>query len=121
MTAISGETRTSETTPKVESPFRRFAGEFFESWLATTALAVFGLIVVAALFSVVALAYVMPIINTAYDMQPSPSREALPDIPLSMRLPIFILAIALIVVGLWPGLLDSIVDPAGAALLALFG
>ncbi|MCA9888978.1 MAG: hypothetical protein KC546_11430 [Anaerolineae bacterium] len=79
------------------------------------------LIVVAALFSVVALAYVMPIINTAYDMQPSPSREALPDIPLSMRLPIFILAIALIVVGLWPGLLDSIVDPAGAALLALFG
>ena len=51
MTAISGETRTSETTPKVESPFRRFAGEFFESWLATTALAVFGLIVVAALLA----------------------------------------------------------------------
>ena len=51
MTAISGETRTSETTPKVESPFRRFAGEFFESWLATTALAVFGLIVLAALLA----------------------------------------------------------------------
>jgi proton-translocating NADH-quinone oxidoreductase chain N len=79
------------------------------------------LIVVAGLFTVAALAYFLPIVNTLYDMQPGPSRQALPNIPLSMRLPIFILAIAVVVVGLWPDLLDSLIDPASAALLTLFG
>ncbi|MXQ06395.1 ABC transporter permease subunit [Alphaproteobacteria bacterium GH1-50] len=51
MTDISADTATVDETAKVETPFQRFRSEFFESWIATGALFLLGLIIILALLA----------------------------------------------------------------------
>jgi proton-translocating NADH-quinone oxidoreductase chain N len=76
------------------------------------------LVVFATLNSVFSLAYYFPIINALFqpasDVSPHP-------LPAAMRLPIFLLSGAVIVIGLYPPLLDGFINPAVRVLMTLFG
>lgn len=75
----------------------------------------------AALNSVLSLGYYLPIVNALYHTGGRPAWRTAPALPLTMRLPVYTLAALLLLLGLWPGLADGLIVPAGAALLGLFG
>ncbi|MAS34378.1 MAG: hypothetical protein CL610_10245 [Anaerolineaceae bacterium] len=72
----------------------------------------------AALNSVFSLAYYFPIINALFQPERQPRNRA---VPAAMRLPIIILTGAVLVVGIYPTLLDPVVGPAARIFGALFG
>ncbi|HLV35553.1 MAG TPA: proton-conducting transporter membrane subunit [Spirillospora sp.] len=76
------------------------------------------LVIFAALNSVFSLAYYFPIVNALFRTELEPPQRALPT---AMQLPVVILTGALLVVGIYPALLDAFVNPAAQALLNLFG
>lgn len=76
------------------------------------------LTVFAALNSVFSLAYYLPILNALFRAEPTASERAL---PFSMALPICLLTVAVILIGIFPSLVDSLVLPAAEALTAVFG
>jgi proton-translocating NADH-quinone oxidoreductase chain N len=78
------------------------------------------LITFAALNTVFSLVYYLPVINALYSNDVNPHWESAPAIPLSMRIPIFVLVAALVVLGIFPNLIDGLVNPAAATLLSLF-
>jgi proton-translocating NADH-quinone oxidoreductase chain N len=78
------------------------------------------LVVFAALNSVFSLAYYAPLINIVYRRKPSRAVEEGRPLPFSMEVVLLLLALALIVVGLWPSSMNWLTEPAGAALLAQF-
>jgi proton-translocating NADH-quinone oxidoreductase chain N len=95
--------------------------QIFVAGFATHNLLIGGLVVFAALNSVLSLAYYAPLVNAVYRKKPSPAvRSGLP-IPVSMNLPLALLALAVIALGVWPGLIQWLTNPAGSALLAAFG
>jgi hypothetical protein len=42
-------------------------------------------------------------------------------IPLAMHVPLAILALAIVVIGLWPALMSWLTEPAAQAVLSMFG
>jgi proton-translocating NADH-quinone oxidoreductase chain N len=72
----------------------------------------------AGLNSVFSLAYYFPIINALYQDSGSSIERSLPVI---MRVPVILLTAAVILVGIYPGILDSLVVPASQTLMKLFG
>jgi len=83
---------------------------------------VIGLLVVfAALNSVLSLAYYAPIVNAVYRRQPSTAVMEGVRLPISMRIPMAVLTLAVIAVGVWPRLVYWLIVPAGGALSAMFG
>jgi proton-translocating NADH-quinone oxidoreductase chain N len=78
------------------------------------------LIVFAALNTVFSLVYYLPVINALYSHDVHPHWQAAPALPLSLRIPIFVLVMGLVVLGIFPNLIDSLVNPAAATLLAMF-
>jgi proton-translocating NADH-quinone oxidoreductase chain N len=80
-----------------------------------------GLIVFAALNSVLSLAYYAPLVNAVYRGRPSPAVEHGRPLPASMEIPLLILGVAIVLVGIWPSLTNWLTYPAGSALLAAFG
>ena len=78
------------------------------------------LVVFAALNSVLSLAYYAPIVNIIYRHEPSEAVKAGQPLPLTMTIPLVIMALGVIVIGLWPNLLDWLTEPAGSALLRAF-
>ncbi|MBN1668382.1 MAG: hypothetical protein JW862_14910 [Anaerolineales bacterium] len=79
------------------------------------------LVVFAGLNSVLSLAYYAPLVNALYRLQPSPAVLAGQATPRRLLLPLIVLTLFIIVLGVWPGLLDWLTLPAGQALLAAFG
>lgn len=79
------------------------------------------LVVFAGLNSVLSLAYYAPLVNAMYRLEPSETVKRGEPASLLMRAPVMVLTLGVIVVGLWPGLLSWLSDPAGDALLAAFG
>jgi proton-translocating NADH-quinone oxidoreductase chain N len=77
------------------------------------------LVVFAALNSVLSLAYYAPLVNALYRQQPSSAVRRGQPLPFSMRLPLALLALAVVAIGLWPGLVSWLTEPAGAALVAV--
>lgn len=76
------------------------------------------LVAFAALNSVFSLAYYFPIINALF----RPGVEAAQrPLPTAMRLPILFLTAAVIVLGIFPTLLNGFVNPAAQVLMRLFG
>jgi NADH:ubiquinone oxidoreductase subunit 2 (subunit N) len=92
--------------------------QIFAAGLKTDSTLLILLTVFAALNSVFSLAYYFPIINALFNREAAPPQRTLPA---AMRLPIFVLTGAVIVIGLYPTLLDGVVIPAAQALTALFG
>lgn len=87
----------------------------------TRNLVMVGLVAFAALNSVLSLAYYAPLVNTVYRRQPSLAVQRGAAVPPLMNVPLILLAAAIVVLGVWPGLITWLVQPAGAALLAAFG
>jgi proton-translocating NADH-quinone oxidoreductase chain N len=80
-----------------------------------------GLVIFAALNSVLSLAYYAPLINAMYRQKPSISVQNGIRMPVVMAIPLVILAGLLIIFGVWPGLANGLTVPASHALLASFG
>ncbi len=79
------------------------------------------LVVFAALNSVLSLAYYAPLVNAVYRKQISPAVEYAGPIPVQMTIPLVVLSLGIVLLGLWPSLVQWLTAPAGAALMAAFG
>jgi proton-translocating NADH-quinone oxidoreductase chain N len=82
---------------------------------------VIALVIFAALNSVLSLGYYAPMINAMYRNKPSDAVEGGARVPFLMNAPLVILALGVIVLGVWPSLANTLTGPAGKALLAAFG
>jgi len=94
--------------------------QIFVAGFATKNLLIAGLVIFAALNSVLSLAYYAPLVNAVYRKQPSTAVARGAAVPVSMVLPLAVLALAVIVLGFWPSLLNFLTEPAGSALLKAF-
>jgi len=95
--------------------------QIFQAGVAARETALLLVVIFAGLNSVLSLAYYAPLVNAMYRREPSEAVLAGAPIPASMRLPLILLLLAVVIIGLWPGLLADLTGPAGAALLAAFG
>lgn len=95
--------------------------QIFQAGAAAHETALLLVVIFAGLNSVLSLAYYAPLVNAMYRREPSEAVLAGAPVPASMRLPLVILLLAVVIVGFWPGLLAGLTGPAGAALLAAFG
>jgi proton-translocating NADH-quinone oxidoreductase chain N len=75
----------------------------------------------AALNSVLSLAYYAPVVNALYRQQPSVQVVAGARVPMLMQAPLALMLIAVIILGLWPALVQGMTGAAGSALLRAFG
>ena len=80
-----------------------------------------GLVAFAALNSVFSLAYYAPLVSALYRVTPSPVVQRGARVPALMSAPLLLMALAVLLVGMWPALVEGLTAPAGAALLAAFG
>jgi len=78
------------------------------------------LVLFAAINSVFSLAYYAPMINALYRLEPSETVVKGNRMPGTMKIPLVVLAILVIVIGLWPGLMNWLTIPAGTALVNMF-
>jgi proton-translocating NADH-quinone oxidoreductase chain N len=76
------------------------------------------LVAFAALNSVLSLAYYLPVVNVLYRRQQSPAVETGRPLPVTMLLPLVILAVAVIFLGLWPELVNWLTE---AAVISISG
>ncbi|NJL95245.1 MAG: hypothetical protein HC915_16765 [Anaerolineae bacterium] len=90
--------------------------QIFLSGMAAHNTLITVLILIAALNSILSLAYYAPIVNRLYRREPSPAIAAGGRLPFSMATPLVILAALIVGIGLWPGALDAVLQSAGDAL-----
>lgn len=83
--------------------------------------AIYALVGFAALNSVFSLAYYAPLVNAVYRQQPSMAVKRGEPLPKLMQAPLVLLAVIIVAAGIWPGLLTWLSEPAGTALLIMFG
>ena len=77
---------------------------------------IMALVLLAALNSVLSLAYYAPLVNAMYRQKPSPALAQAQPLPMTMTIPLILLALAIVLLGFWPGLVQSIVGGAAGAL-----
>ena len=82
---------------------------------------IMALMVFMALNSVLSLGYYAPLVNWMYRRSPSEQVLAGKPLPLQIILPLVVLALAVVLFGLAPGLMDWLTVPAGKTLLGMFG
>jgi proton-translocating NADH-quinone oxidoreductase chain N len=87
----------------------------------TQNLVIDALMIFAALNSVLSLVYYAPLVNALYRRQPSAAVQHGQSVPRAMSMPLAVLAAAVLAVGVWPGLLSWLSEPAGVALMAVVG
>ncbi|MCS7060740.1 MAG: proton-conducting transporter membrane subunit [Anaerolineae bacterium] len=76
------------------------------------------LVVFAALNSVLSLAYYAPLVNALYRRVPSEAVQHGKAVSWAMMAPLVILSALVVVLGVWPALVDGLSGPAARALLA---
>ncbi len=80
-----------------------------------------GFVVFAALNSVLSLAYYAPLVNRMYRRVSATSvKKGSTSISWTLQLPLLLLALAVVVLGLFPSLMNGLTEPAGAALMSIF-
>ncbi|MBN2385687.1 MAG: hypothetical protein JXB85_01620 [Anaerolineales bacterium] len=79
------------------------------------------LVVFAAANSALSLAYYAPLINAMYRLEPSARVAGGRRLPKVLGLPLVGLGLAVVVLGVWPGLLDWLTGPAAGAVLSSLG
>jgi multicomponent Na+:H+ antiporter subunit D len=94
--------------------------QIFVAGFSAHNLLISGLVVFAALNSVLSLAYYAPLVNAVYHKQPSPAVAHGVAMPRQMVLPLALMALAVVAIGFWPSLVEWLTGPAGSALLASF-
>ncbi len=80
-----------------------------------------GLVIFAALNSVLSLAYYAPVVNMLYRNKMTEVVERGAPIPVAMSIPLAIFALAIVAFGLWPSLMNWLTEPAAQAFLVMFG
>jgi len=80
-----------------------------------------GLVIFAALNSVLSLAYYAPVVNMLYRRNMGQVVQGGTRIPVAMSIPLVIFALAIVVIGLMPSLMNWLTGPAAQALLVMFG
>ncbi|HEX2907741.1 MAG TPA: proton-conducting transporter membrane subunit [Phototrophicaceae bacterium] len=95
--------------------------QIFVAGLGTGTAWIDWLVIFAALNSVLSLGYYLPVINTLFRDNPAAEWQRGRAIPLAMIGPILVLAVLMLLIGLWPGALTWLTQPAAASLLAAFG
>lgn len=78
------------------------------------------LVIFAALNSLLSLGYYAPLVNRMYRNSPSSLVENGGRLPVSMMIPLALLALAVAALGFWPSLASWLTNPAAASLLASF-
>lgn len=81
---------------------------------------IIGLVAFAALNSLFSLAYYLPLINTLFRREASTSAQARRPLPVTIYIPLNLLAFAIMALGIWPDLIAWLTEPAGNAVLSLF-
>lgn len=79
------------------------------------------LVIFAGVNSVLSLGYYAPMINRLYKNEQSESVLEGGKAPVLMVIPLMIMALAILAIGFWPGLVTWLTDSAGPALLVAFG
>ncbi|HUV26652.1 MAG TPA: proton-conducting transporter membrane subunit [Anaerolineales bacterium] len=79
------------------------------------------LVIFAALNSVFSLVYYVPLVNSVYRRQPSNAVQLGGSIPGIMTVPLLVMTIGVIIIGVWPSIMNWLIYPAGYAVLAGFG
>jgi formate hydrogenlyase subunit 3/multisubunit Na+/H+ antiporter MnhD subunit len=104
-------------------PFAGFMSKWqiFAAGVETHNVAIDLLVIFAALNSILSLAYYAPIVNAVYRQEPSEAVKGGQALPLTMSIPLIVLAAAIVIIGVWPSLLAWMTGPAGAALVKAFG
>jgi multicomponent Na+:H+ antiporter subunit D len=92
--------------------------QIFVAGFSTHNALIAGLVIFAALNSVLSLAYYAPLVSAVYRKAPSAAVLHGAALPGSMLLPLTVMTVLIVVIGLWPSLLSWLTEPAGAALLA---
>ena len=95
--------------------------QIFMAGFETKNWIIFGVVLFAAANSVLSLAYYAPLINSVYRRKPSTAVLQGESIPVLMTIPLIVLAMAVVVIGIWPSLVTPIVEPAAATIMAMFG
>ena len=95
--------------------------QIFVAGFETRSPWIIGLVIFAALNSVLSLSYYAPIINAMYRHQPTEAVKQGMAIPVTMSIPLVILVAAVVILGVWPSLANGITAPAGTSLLSIFG
>ena len=95
--------------------------QIFVAGFATRNGLIEALVIFAALNSVLSLAYYAPLVNAVYRHEPSAAVASGKPLSLAMNAPLALLALAVVAIGVWPGLMTWLTGPAGSALLAAFG
>jgi proton-translocating NADH-quinone oxidoreductase chain N len=79
------------------------------------------LVIFAALNSVLSLAYYVPLINVMYRLEPSEKVKSGVRMPRIMFVPLLVLGLSIVVVGVWPSLMNWLTLPAARVLMANLG
>lgn len=95
--------------------------QIFVAGVDTQDVAITLAVAFAALNSVLSLAYYVPLVNALYRQKTSASVERGRAIPVTMKLPLALLLIAVVVLGLLPTVVNWLTEPAAAAMIRLFG
>ena len=78
------------------------------------------LVVFAALNSVLSLGYYAPLVNRMYRRVASENVLNGAYVPFTMQIPLILLSLAVVVLGIYPSLMNWLVEPAGRALMNIF-
>ena len=95
--------------------------QIFVSGFETRNLLIEALVIFAALNSILSLGYYAPLVNAVYRQQPSEAVQRGRSLPALMNAPLAAMALAVVVIGVWPGVTQWLTAPAGAAILSAFG
>jgi len=71
--------------------------------------------------SVLSLAYYAPVVNTLYRQTMGEVVQRGASMPVAMKIPLVIFALAIIAIGLMPSLMNWLTEPAAQAFLVMFG
>ena len=104
-------------------PFAGFMSKWqiFAAGVETQNIAIDLLVLFAALNSILSLAYYAPIVNAVYRQEPSEAVTRGQAMSWTMSVPLILLAVAIVILGIWPSLLAWMTGPAGADLVRAFG
>lgn len=91
--------------------------QIFVAGFQTENIVIAGLVIFAALNSVFSLAYYVPLVNALYRQHPSNAVQHGQPLPHSLQIPLVLLALAVVIIGLWPGLVNWLIE--GGAVAAL--
>lgn len=85
--------------------------------MATGQAVIIGLVVFAAFNSLLSLTYYIPMVQVVFRREISPEVQEGRPLPFTVNLPLVLMALAIIIIGLWPNLVLGLTNAAGAVVV----